>query len=578
LNTKQLVNLINSLNINIKAEEIAKLLYFLKAWKKLSMDRENNILEFDNFYTQTIKVKEFKSIIDELSKTQKLFELFTSLNINIDKIKDEDLMNIFYIVNDIDILPNVFDTFYSSFNSYMDFSVANQIADFGIRLLDGDCTEIYAPFSNGYNIAYYTDKKIVAESFADEFIIELMKIIDNIDIEFTFDNPLDNPQYLNENQLKQFDCTLSFPPMGVSTNNEFLNTDNFNRFKFHKVKSSRDIAHFEHILAQTKNKAVVLMPVGFTYRGSQDEEFRKYLIDNNWLEAVIQLPPNLHNATSIETTFIIINKQKKDNTIYFLNVKHDSFLKREGRKLVLKDIDNIISFYKSKKEEENISRVVNPDEVAINNYSLAIDRYIISKEIKQLQKKLAEFDLVKLEDIADIRRSQLFKDEGNGNKIYEISPSNFNSAGFTLESGKVKKIGSQYNRLETYKLESYDILLSTKGTIGKVAIVGEISDTMVASQAIQVIKLKDSNKKENAIFLYMFLKSTVGQTMLSMLVSGVAMPQISTAEIKQLKIPIVSENKKQQLLLNFNNEIKMYNEINTINTNIKQIHNDFLGK
>ncbi len=578
MNTKQLVNLINSLNINIKAEEIAKLLYFLKAWKKLSMDRENNILEFDNFYTQTIKVKEFKSIIDELSKTQKLFELFTSLNINIDKIKDEDLMNIFYIVNDIDILPNVFDTFYSSFNSYMDFSVANQIADFGIRLLDGDCTEIYAPFSNGYNIAYYTDKKIVAESFADEFIIELMKIIDNIDIEFTFDNPLDNPQYLNENQLKQFDCTLSFPPMGVSTNNEFLNTDNFNRFKFHKVKSSRDIAHFEHILAQTKNKAVVLMPVGFTYRGSQDEEFRKYLIDNNWLEAVIQLPPNLHNATSIETTFIIINKQKKDNTIYFLNVKHDSFLKREGRKLVLKDIDNIISFYKSKKEEENISRVVNPDEVAINNYSLAIDRYIISKEIKQLQKKLAEFDLVKLEDIADIRRSQLFKDEGNGNKIYEISPSNFNSAGFTLESGKVKKIGSQYNRLETYKLESYDILLSTKGTIGKVAIVGEISDTMVASQAIQVIKLKDSNKKENAIFLYMFLKSTVGQTMLSMLVSGVAMPQISTAEIKQLKIPIVSENKKQQLLLNFNNEIKMYNEINTINTNIKQIHNDFLGK
>jgi len=188
--------------------------------------------------------------------------------------------------------------------------------------------------------------------------------------------------------------------------------------------------------------------------------------------------------------------KKRDNNIYFLNLKHDSFTKREGRKFVLVNTDNIVSLYEDKKEVENISKLVKPDEIEKNNYSLAIDRYIISKEIEQLQSRLEEFDLVRLEDIADIRRSQLFKDEGDGKEIYEISPSNFNNAGFTLEAEKVKQIDSQYNRLNTYKLEPYDVL---------------------------------------------------------------------------------SKNEKKQVLLNFNSEIKMYNEIDKINTDIKQIHNNFLG-
>ena len=577
---RQFITLLGDLRGRLKEVESTKIIYLLIAWKKLSHELKREEQTFEYFYNQKIEVKKFQSIIKDLSKSIKVFELFLNQNIKIDKIQNNELIKLLSIANDEVKLPNIFDIFYSIFDGYMDFSVANQIADFGIKLLDGKCNEIYAPFSNGYNMAYYTNKRIIAESYADEFVIELMKIIDNVNIDFTFNNPLDKPNSINTNAphlLRQFDCILSFPPMGLATNKEFIHTDKFNRFKFHKVKSNRDVAHFEHILAQTKDRAVVLMPVGFTYRGNQDEEFRKYLIENNWLEGVIQLPPNLHNATSIETTFIIINKQKQDDNIYFLNLKHESFGKREGRKLVLKDIDNIVSLYETNTEIENISKLIKPNEIEKNNYSLAIDRYIISKEIEQLQNRLKEFKLVKLEDIADIRRSQLFKDEGDGKEIYEVSPSDFSNSGFTLETGKVKQIGTQYNRLDTYKLEPYDVLLSTKGTIGKVAIVGEISDSMIASQAIQVIKLKGSNKKENAISLYMFLKSTLGQTMLSTLVSGVAMPQISTLEIKKLQIPVLSANEKKQLLLNFNNEIKMYNEINKISIDIKQIHNNFLG-
>lgn len=580
MNEKQLNLLLKELKGSLKVEQFTKLIYLLMAWKKLSSHIEKAELTFEYFYNEKIETKRFQSVIKELSKSIKSFELFLNQNIRLEQIDNDQLVNLFSIANEELSVPNVFDVFYSMFDGYMDFSVANQIADLGVKLLDGESNEIYAPFSNGYNIAYYTNKKIFAESFADEYIIELMKVIDDVNMDFAFTDPLENPTYTNPTAphlLKQFDCILSFPPMGLSTNNEFLHTDKFNRFKFHKVKSNREIAHFEHILSQCNGKAVVLMPVGFTYRANQDEEFRKYLIENNLLEAVIQLPPNLHNATSIETTFIIINRHKQNNKIYFLNLKHESFIYRVGRRLTLNDIDRIVSIYENKEEIENISRLVTTGELINNNYSFAIDRYIISKEIEKVQQQLQGFELIQLENISDIRRSQLFKDEGEGKEIYEVSPSDFNKAGLLLECGKIKQIGSQYKRLQTYKLESFDVLLSTKGTIGKVAIVGETSETMIASQALQVIRLKDSDKKYKAIALYMFLKSTLGQTILSTLQSGVAMPQISTSEIKKLKVPILTKEQEQQAVLNFNNEIEMYNKITLLETNIQQLHNNFLG-
>lgn len=574
---KQFTLLLSDLKSSIKIEHLSRLFFLLKAWKKLSNEIKKEELTFEYFFKYEVNSKKLLDAIKSLSNSNKLFELFLNQNIRLDRIKNDDLNELINIVNkDLD-MPMVFDIFYTQ-NDYMDFSVANQIADFSVKLLGDNCNEIYAPFSNGYNIGYYTDKKILAESFADEYIVELMKIIDDIDIDFTFSNPLENPTYIDSfEQLKQFECVLSFPPMGLSTNNEFLRIDKYNRFKFHKVRSNREVAHFEHILSQCSAQAVVLMPVGFTYRGNQDEEFRKYLVKENILEAVIQLPPNLHNATSIETTFVIINKKKTNNDVYFLNLKHESFLHRIGRKLVLNDIDNIVSIYKEKKELDNISRWVTPNEILNNNYSVAIDRYIHSKEFENVQKQLNNFHLVKLEDISNIRRSQQFKDEDYGEEIYEITPSDFSKFGFTKECGKLKRIGSQDKKLQTYKLETYDVLLSTKGTIGKVAIVGESNKTMIASQAVLVIRLKESDKKDKAIALYMFLKSILGQTILSTLQTGVAMPQIATSEIKKLQIPLFTKDNEKELFLNFNNEIEMYNKITLLETNIQQIHNKFLG-
>ena len=575
---KELYKNLDDLRGYVDIEEALELAYVTKAWEKLSEDGTiKDELTFDDFYNKKVEVKKLASTFKELAKNIKLFSLYS---FNAKSYDDDKLIKILGIVKNIEKLPNVNDSFYSDKGKASDFAVSNQVAKLGIKLLNDDSNELYVPFTNGFAYAQYTDKKIYADNpFPKaELYAELIKTLEDKEIDFSLTNALENPTFTNPDAphlLKEFESVLSFPAFGLRGKLD-TSKDKFHRFQFQKG-AVLDIAHFEHILAQTKSKAVVLMPVGFTYRAGNEEQFRKYLIDKNYLEAIIQLPPNLHSATSIETTFFVINKQKIDNKVLFINLKDESFIKRDGRKLVFKSLDEIVNIYKNKKEIETISCIVTNEEIEKNNYSFAIDRYVISQEAKELQEVLKQFELIMLDNIAEIRRSQLFKDEGEGKEVYEISPSDFNKAGYTLECGKVKQIGSQYRRLQTYKLEPYDVLLSTKGTIGKVALIGEISDAMIASQAIQVIRVQDTDKKEKAISLYMFFKSNLGQTILSSLVAGVAMPQIATSEIKQLKIPVLLKEQEKQTVLNFNNEIKLYNEIDKINTDIEKIHNNFLG-
>lgn len=573
-------------------------LFLLKSWKVLSDRNElDSDVTFEATYNTTIDLQKMHNVFKQLSKSVNVFSMFMAFHKDAPLYYDaEEVIKYLNAIENDNLSFSVIDAF-EELNSKSKTYIPQQLVELGYKLVDNNSNEIYMPFSHTFSIFSITDKKVYYEDAYDmghitsdktPFILEVIKIIEKKDIEFpkpkiildVTNSPLDNPLFVNPNAshlLQEFDSVLSFPPMGLKSNSDIRERDKYNRFKIHKG-TNLDVAHFEHILAQTKEKAVVLMPVGFTYRGSTEEEFRKYLTEKNYLEAIIQLPPNLYSATSIETTFFVINKQKVDDKVQFINLKDESFIKRDGRKLVFKSLDEILDIYENKKEIENISCLVTNEEIANNNYSFAVDRYIVSKEAKELQKILDNFELVSLEDIADIRRSQLFKDEGEGKKVYEISPSDFSKAGYTLECGKVKQIGSQYKRLQTYKLEPYDVLLSTKGTIGKVAIIGEISDAMIASQAIQVIRIQDEDKKEKVVALYMFFKSDLGQTILSSLVAGVAMPQIATAEIKKLGIPILTKEQEKQTVLNFNSELKMYNEINKIYTDIKQIHSKFLGK
>jgi len=564
--------------LNLEQEQAIKLYYLLKAWKILSIeDIEDEKLRYNTFFNKKVESKKMLKSFEELAKKYKVFQYYLEQNNNILKIDSEILALLYNIVEDEDISLSVNDAFFSQRN-YRDFSLSYELADLSVKLIATDEKKVYIPFTNGFTHSYVTDIKIYMESdnIHNAFIAELVRIIDKKDLDFRLSDPLSNPSFINSNAphlLEQFEAVISFPPFGIRVKKDF-SSDKFNRFKFHRG-INLEVAYFEHILSQCSKKAAVLMPVGFSFRGGNEERFRKYLIEKNLIEAVIQLPSNIYNATSVESILFIINKQKENEEVLFVNLKEKQFVTKKSRKIVLSNIGRIVDIYKEKQEIENISILINNEQIVTTNYSLGVDRYVISPEAKKLQQILSSYKTIPLQDIAEVRRSQLFKDEEEGKEVYELSPSDFAKAGFTMEGGKLKKIGEQYTRYLTYKLQEYDVLVSTKGTIGKIAIIGEISEPLVASQASQVIRLEDKNK---AIELYMFLKSNIGQALLKQLTVGSSMPQISTNDIKEMLIPQLSPDEQKKVLLNFKNEIKLYNEINKIQNQIESIHQDFLAK
>ena len=566
-------------HINLNEKQIIKILYLLEAWKKLSLD--NKVIPINLSFNTVNKLEyanenllnTFKYILDELSSI-KVFKLFKIESDFLNTLSEKEFREIIEFLSFEDKLINVNKAF--SFYDIKESSIPNQLVEFATKLLTTQCDRIYAPFNKRYNVAYFTTANIYAESLNREelFIVELMNILDEKNIKFKNADILLNPTYIEDQKLEEFECVVSFPPFSQIRDNDFFYHDRYNRFKIQKGKLL-DVPHFEHILAQTRKEAVVLVHVGFTYRSGAEELFRQYIINNNWLEAIIQLPPNLHSATSIETTFFIINKEKKDNKVYFLNLKESSFLTKDGRKIILNDIDRIIDIYKTKKLNESYSALIRKDEIIENNYSLAIDRYIISKEVAQMNKQLSNYELTTLEYLATIKKSQLFKDESIGKEVSVLSPSDFPKAGYTYKGRKKIYIKEQYKKYETYKLMPYDILLSTKGTIGNVAILGEIVEPLLASQAIEIIRLKNKNKNK-AIELYMFFKSYIGQLLLMQLVSGTAMPQISTKELRRLMIPSLSAKEREKILNSFDKEQDMFDEIQIIQKRIKKLHDNFL--
>jgi len=603
MNKTEFIKNIQKLNLQSKdPEKTFYLLYILMAWKNSSDDIKGKF-SFENFYTSKIEVEKFYDILQQIESELPFIETFLSSELSLvhtqtSPLSDSDLIQLCNLVYSTQSFPNVsigFKTIYEYFNKNSkknnELFIDSSIAKLTAKLIDKHSKTLYIPFTNSLEVLHYMEnKKVYSESNNSSLIPELLNILDDTDIIYHKSEPLIDPSFINKNAphlLEKFDSSILFLPFGRKNENGYinLNLDKFNRFNNHK-SIVLDVASAEHTLAQTEKQAILYMPVGFTYRNGSEEKFREDLIENNYLEAVIQLAPNLNSNTSIETTLLVINKNKKDDKVHFINLKHNNFLKKDGRKVILSNFDEILDIYENKKEIENISALVDNNEIKTNKFSFAIDRYIKSKEANLIKKHLLSYKVKELQSMANIRKSQLFTNEEDGREIFELAPSDFADAGFTYcnKNNKIKQIKTQERKLQIYKLEKYDLLVSTKGTIGKVALFDKSLDCeedIIVSQANVIIRLYDIKKesqehKLKAIELYMFLKSQIGQNMLKELVSGTAMPQISTDDMKKLKIPTLTKSEKEKVYKNFIKEIKTIEKIDKLKIEIETIHKSFL--
>lgn len=206
-----------------------------------------------------------------------------------------------------------------------------------------------------------------------------------------------NPQYGDQ---KPFDAIVSNPPYSVNwVGNDdptLINDDRFAPAGVLAPKSKADFAFVLHALSylSARGRAAIVCFPGIFYRGGAEQKIRKYLVDNNFVETVISLPPNLFYGTSIAVNILVLSKHKSDTKTQFIDAGGENFFKKETNNNVLlpEHIDHIVDIFGNKEEVQYVATSISNSQIAENDYNLSVSSYVEAEEKKEI------IDIVKLNE------------------------------------------------------------------------------------------------------------------------------------------------------------------------------------
>jgi type I restriction enzyme M protein len=201
-------------------------------------------------------------------------------------------------------------------------------------------------------------------------------------------NTLIDPQFGDD---KPFDAIVSNPPYSVkwigTDDPTLINDDRFAPAGVLAPKSKADFAFVLHALSylSSKGRAAIVCFPGIFYRGGAERKIRKYLIDNNYIETVISLAPNLFFGTSIAVNILVLSKHKSDNKTQFIDASGVGFFKKVTNNNVLTEshIESIINTFDSKEDVEYVAISMDSDAIAENDYNLSVSSYVEAKDIRE---------------------------------------------------------------------------------------------------------------------------------------------------------------------------------------------------
>ena len=200
---------------------------------------------------------------------------------------------------------------------------------------------------------------------------------------------LTEPHFLDD---KPFDAIVSNPPYSVkwigSDDPTLINDDRFAPAGVLAPKSKADFAFVLHALSylSSKGRAAIVCFPGIFYRGGAEKKIRQYLIDNNYVETVISLAPNLFFGTTIAVNILVLSKHKTDTTTQFIDASGEAYFKKETNNNVLTEqhIEDIMKVFISKENVEHFAKTVDFDDIVKAEYNLSVSSYVDAKDTREV--------------------------------------------------------------------------------------------------------------------------------------------------------------------------------------------------
>lgn len=205
--------------------------------------------------------------------------------------------------------------------------------------------------------------------------------------DIAYGDTLKNPVHWDD---KPFDAIVSNPPYSTNWAGDadplLINDERFSPAGVLAPKSKADYAFVMHILSWLSSNgtaAIVEFP-GILYRGGAEQKIRKYLVDNNFIDAIIQLPSDLFFGNTISTAIMTLRKNKSDNKIHFIDASQEFVRYGIKNKLTDQNIYKILESVRYKTEEEYFSRYVEVSEIIEKDYNLSANTYINTEDLNEV--------------------------------------------------------------------------------------------------------------------------------------------------------------------------------------------------
>ena len=196
-----------------------------------------------------------------------------------------------------------------------------------------------------------------------------------------------NPLHSEE---KPFDAIVSNPPYSIKWIGDgdptLINDERFAPAGKLAPKSYADYAFIMHSLSylSSKGRAAIVCFPGIFYRKGAEQTIRKYLVDNNFIDCVIQLPENLFFGTSIATCILVMAKNKTENKVLFIDAGKEFKKETNNNILEEKNIENIVEEFKNRSDKEYFSRYVDKSEIEENDYNLSVSTYVEKEDTREI--------------------------------------------------------------------------------------------------------------------------------------------------------------------------------------------------
>ena len=294
-----------------------------------------------------------------------------------------------------------------------------------------------------------------------------------------------SPQFADE---KPFDAIVSNPPYSIKWIGDddptLINDDRFAPAGVLAPKSKADFAFVLHALSylSSKGRAAIVCFPGIFYRGGAEQKIRKYLVDNNFVETIISLAPNLFYGTTISVNILVLSKHKPDNKTQFIDASSEDFFKKvtNNNELTDKHIKKIMDMFDNKEDVTYFAKSIDNSKIAANDYNLSVSEYVVTKDsrrkinIAELNEEVSE----KVEKINSLRdKIELLLNEIGSTNNVEIITRILNGANIVWTPLREVADYEQPTKYLVSSTEYKDDYLTPVLTAGKTFILGYTDET-----------------------------------------------------------------------------------------------------